>query len=53
MKLTRIFSFIFIFTLLFGSAQSVFAAGNISNTSKYSQFLNIDLDNNATNDFIN
>ena len=32
---------------------TVFAAGNISNTLKYSQFINNDLDNNGTDDFIN
>jgi len=31
----------------------VFAAGNIDPVLKYSQFMNIDLDNNGTNDFIN
>lgn len=35
------------------TSQTVFAAGNIDSTLKYSQFLNSDLDNNATNDFIN
>jgi hypothetical protein len=40
--------------LAFGTAVPfAFAAGNISSTSKYSQFLTTDLDSNGTNDFIN
>jgi hypothetical protein len=53
MKLTRIFSFIFICTIVFGAAHSVFAAGNIDAIEKYSQYLNTDLDSNTVNDFIN
>lgn len=41
-----------IFTTLF-SGVTVFAAGNIVNSSKYSQFLDIDLDSDGTEDFIN
>lgn len=36
-----------------GSAGTIFAAGNITSPRQYSQFLNTDLDNNGTKDFIN
>lgn len=38
--------------LVFSSAGKVLAAGNIDAVQKYSQFLNIDLDSNGTNDFV-
>lgn len=47
---------IFVIALCFfgmSKAQVTFAAGNIDPVEKYSQFMNIDLDNNGTNDFIN
>jgi hypothetical protein len=47
---------IFIIALCFfgmSKAQVTFAAGNIDPVEKYSQFMNIDLDSNGTNDFIN
>ncbi len=53
MKFFKTSSLVVLIVLSVLTAQSVFAAGNISTSSKYSQFLNIDLDNNAVNDFIN
>ncbi len=53
MKLKRIFFFIFLFVVIFGFSQSVFAAGNIDPVQKYSQYLDTDLDNNSVKDFIN
>jgi hypothetical protein len=38
---------------VFGFAFTTFAAGNIDNASKYSQFVDTDLDNNLTKDLIN
>ena len=40
------------FALVSGTG-TVFAAGNIDASQKYSQFLDVDLDNNGTKDFIN
>lgn len=51
MKFFKAFSIVLLISFSF--AYQVFAAGNIDSVQKYSQFLNIDLDNNATNDFIN
>jgi hypothetical protein len=53
MKPFRLLYLITLFILTLGFSQHVFAAGNIDNTFKYSQFLNIDLDNSGTNDQIN
>ena len=52
-SLRKIFLFLLIIIASTASAAHVFAAGNIDSVQKYSQFLNIDLDNNGTNDFIN
>jgi hypothetical protein len=40
-------------TAVFGFALTAFAAVNIDSTEKYSQFLDIDLDTNGSEDFIN
>lgn len=50
----RIFLGILLLVALMGSGQVAFAApGGIDAVEKYSQFLNIDLNNDSTNDFIN
>ncbi len=54
MTFKKLFVFIGIAIISIGSfATPAFAAGNIDSVQKYSQFLNIDLDNNAKNDFVN
>lgn len=53
MKHIKTFLLVILFVFSFSTAHTLFAAGNIDSVQKYSQFLNSDLDNNGTNDFIN